>query len=183
MRGAPDSLPTGLCWYAIHTQSRHERKVEQKLIHHGLTCWLAEYACWSKRRDRRKRIRRPLFPGYLFVQTEMTAQARLQIIQTPSVVRIVGVGHKPVSIPDQEINNIQRLLSTAPEAEPHPAMRKGQLVQVMEGPLAGVIGRVMTEARGKKIVVTVDLLGRAVAASLETDAVVPYLDQNTLAPA
>ncbi|MBW2702157.1 MAG: UpxY family transcription antiterminator [Deltaproteobacteria bacterium] len=179
MTPAPDSPPTGLLWYAVHTQSRHERKVENKLVHHGLACWLAEYACWSKRKDRRKRIRRPLFSGYLFVQTRMTAQIRLQIIQAPSVVRIVGVGHRPVAIPNQEIESLQRLLSTAPEAEPHPAMRKGQLVQVMEGPLSGVIGRVMTEARGKKIVVTVDLLGRAVAASLETDAVVPYLDQDT----
>jgi transcription antitermination factor NusG len=44
----------------------------------------------------------------------------------------------------------------------------------MEGPLRGVVGTVEATKK-RKIVVSVELVGRAVSATLDTDAVVPYL--------
>ena len=162
-------------WYAIHTRSRHERKVHQELVSQSFDAYLPEYRTWSRRRDRRKQILKPLVPGYLFVCTALEPERRLAIIQTTSVVRIVGAGHRPVPVSDHEVESIKILLRAATDAGPHPMVQSGELVQVMEGPLRGVVGLVERTKR-RRIVVAVDLLGRAVAATLDTDAVVPYLD-------
>ncbi len=162
-------------WYAVHTNSRHERKVAKDLARQAYETYLPEYRTWSRRTDRRKEIAKPLFPGYLFVRTEMSAARRLAILQTTSVVRIVGIKNSPQPVRDHEIESIKILLQSSVDSEPHAAISSGQLVQVMEGPLRGVIG-VVDHTKKQKIIVNVELLGRAVEASLETDAVVPYLD-------
>ncbi|HUU01884.1 MAG TPA: UpxY family transcription antiterminator [Myxococcota bacterium] len=169
------SRPEEPAWYAVHTRSRHERKVLAELARQSFEAFLPEYRTWSRRKDRRKQILKPLFPGYLFVRSGMSPALRLAILQTASVVRLVGIGYEPVPVPDREVESIKILLQGAGDARPAEPLKIGQRVQVMEGPLSGVIGVVEQSAR-RRIVVSVDLLGRAVAASLETEAVVPYLD-------
>ena len=163
-------------WYAVHTRSRHERKVAAELDRRGFTHFLPEYQSWSRRKDRRQRIMRILFPGYLFIQTPLDPARRLAVLQTPAVVGIVGVARQPVPIPDAEVESVRRLLGAATDAAPRAGLVRGQRVQVMDGPLRGVIGCVEKAGRGRRIVVSVDLLGRSVEASLETEALTPYLD-------
>ena len=162
-------------WYAVHTRSHHERTVEKELTAQQFEVYLPEYRTMSRRKDRKKEIKRPLFPGYVFVRTELSGGKRIAVLQTKGVVRIIGAGHKPVAVPEHELESVRILLSNSADAGPCPAAEKGQLVQVMEGPLRGVIGTVQA-AKKRKIIVSVELVGRAVSATLDTDAVVPYLD-------
>ncbi|MBM4277986.1 MAG: antitermination protein NusG, partial [Deltaproteobacteria bacterium] len=53
-------------WYAIYTQSRHEQKVNDRMLKKKIETFLPLIEKWSRRKDRRKRIHLPLFPGYLF---------------------------------------------------------------------------------------------------------------------
>ncbi len=168
-------LPEGPCWYAVHTRSRHERKVATEL-ERFTRVFLPEYRTLSRRRDRRQEILRPLFPGYLFVRAALEPALRLQILQAPGVVRLVGVRHRPVPVPDEVVGSIELLLGAASDARPRARWRPGERVQVMSGPLRGVVGVVEAGARGKRIVVAVELLGRAVSASLESDDLAPCLD-------
>jgi transcriptional antiterminator NusG len=163
-------------WYAVHTRARHERIVADELRRRKFEVFLAQYQTWSTRRDRRKRLTKPLFPGYVFVHSEMLPEQRIGILQTRSVARIVGRGAHPVPIPAHEIESVRLLIAGASDAGPHQPIREGLRVQIMDGPLRSVVGRVISSPRGKRIVVEVELLGRAVAASLDTDALVPYLD-------
>ena len=136
---------------------------------------MPEYWAWSRRRDRRKRIKKPLFPGYLFVRTAMSPELRLGIIKARSVVRIVGAGKQPQPVPDREIESIRRLMDVSSDAAPHPFLASGRKVMVQDGPLAGVVG-VVTGEKKKKIVVQVELLGRAVAARLDACQLAPWLE-------
>ena len=162
-------------WYAVHTRSRHERKVCAELTRRSFEAYLPEYRVRSRRKDRRMQILRPLFPGYLFVRTPLTAFQRIAILRTKSVVRIVGTGHKPVPVPETEVDSVRILLANGTDAAPTGALARGRPVLVTEGPLAGVVG-VLEEVNKNKIIVLVELVGRAVSATLDTQAVVPYLD-------
>jgi Transcription antiterminator len=163
-------------WYAIHTRSRHERKVNRELIRQGFTVFLPEYRTVSRRKDRHREILRALFPGYLFVQVCLSSRVRLQILQTDSVVRMVGIRHQPIAVPNYEIESVRALLAFGSDTTPHDSFEPGQLVQVLDGPLRGVIGTIESTPHGKRIVVAVELLGRAVSALIERETLVPYLD-------
>ncbi len=174
--GEDASSVTERKWYAIHVMSRHERKVAEKLRSRGLEVFLPEYRSRSRRKDRVKMILRPLFPGYLFVRTSLAPKQRLKIIQTPSVVRIVGINTKPHPIPDEQVESVRLLIGSTSDAKPEQNLRTGQKVMVTDGPLKGVVGVVEKTPRGEKIVVCVELLNRAVSASLQKASVSPFLD-------
>ena len=55
-------------WYAVHTRSRHEDRACLGLLQKSFHAFLPKMEVWSKRKDRRKKIMIPMFPGYLFVE-------------------------------------------------------------------------------------------------------------------
>src|SRR5574340_415375 len=55
-------------WYAVHTRSRHEDRVHRGLTQKAFHSFLPKMEVWSKRKDRRKKIMIPMFPGYVFVE-------------------------------------------------------------------------------------------------------------------
>jgi len=95
-------------WYLLYTHSWHEKKVKKHLERERFETFLPVTERWSRRKDRRERITLPLFPGYLFVRTEMNAEIYLKILKIKGVIEFFCNGGKPAIIPDKEMENIQR---------------------------------------------------------------------------
>ena len=68
-------------WYVIHTYGRHEMKVESTLQKKNIKTFLPRLTVSSRRRDRKLLINVPLFPGYLFVHTDLNDWAHYNIIR------------------------------------------------------------------------------------------------------
>ena len=156
-----------MCWYAVYTRPRHERKVNAHLSQEGITTFLPEIERWGSRRDRRKRIWYPIFPGYLFINAELSGESRLKVIKTRGVVRILGNKGVPVAIPENQIEAIQRIVDNRKEISPYPYLKKGQIVRVISGPLNGVEGIFISEKNKEKLIISVDILHRSVSVEIE----------------
>lgn len=156
-------------WNALHTHYQHERKVEALLSTKGFETFLP--TCESVRRwkDRTKRISEALFPGYLFVAD--VSERRLQVMTTPGVCAIVCVAGTPAAIPGHEIEAIRKCVSDPAKVTPYPYLRGGDSVQVQSGPLAGVEGILVRMKDSCRLVVSVEILGRAAAVEIEASCV------------
>ena len=75
---------------------------------------------------------------------------------------------KPAPIPDHEIDGIRRLVESNLQYDPCPMIREGMMVEVIHGPLKGVVGRLVRKGAHARLVLSVDLIGQAV--SVEVDA-------------
>src|SRR5215831_6289312 len=84
-------------WYAVHTNANHEKRVALLLEQRSVEHFLPLYESVRRWRDRKKRLQVPLFPGYLFVR--LALQDRLQVLQVPSVVKLVGFNGQPAALP------------------------------------------------------------------------------------
>lgn len=163
-------------WYAVHTSSRHEDVVHTRLEHKDIPVFLPKIETWSSRKDRKKRIQVPLFRGYLFVHVAMDNYIWLHILKTPGVARIVGTQKEPVPIPDGQIDSIRILLENDLLLSPMPYLRIGQRVRIINGPLSGVEGiLISTSPEKNKLVVSVDLLQRSVSVELPSIDVEPII--------
>jgi transcriptional antiterminator NusG len=156
-----------MSWYAVYTKSRHERKVNTHLIQEGITAFLPEIERWSSRRDRRKQVWYPIFPGYLFINTELSAESRLKVIKTKGVVRILGHRGIPAAIPEHQIESIQKAIDSRKTICSFPYLKTGQIVRVVSGPLDGVEGIFVSEKGKGKLIISVDILQRSVAVEIE----------------
>jgi transcription termination/antitermination protein NusG len=158
-------------WYVVHTKSRHEYKVNSGLLQKNLTTFLPEIESWSKRKDRKKKISTPLFPGYLFVETVfLDNETKLEILKTPGAVRILGKkeNSEPMPVPDDKIHAIKRFLDKKVEVFSLQYPKEGESARITSGPFAGIEGTVIKSDFAKEIfVVSIDLLNRAVAVKLE----------------
>jgi transcriptional antiterminator NusG len=157
-----------LNWYAVYIQSRHEQKVYGRLLKKSIETFLPLIERWSRRRDRRKRINLPLFPGYLFVRTPMDAYSHLEILKTDSVVRILGNDGTPIPIPDEEIFTVQALIKSGMSVTACAYLKEGMRVRVVNGPLVGIEGILLkTQPQKNRLVLSVDLLKESVSVEID----------------
>jgi transcription antitermination factor NusG len=163
-----------MSWYAVYTQCNHEKAVDKVLSDKGLTTFFPRILKPSKRRDRKILLRRPLFPNYVFVALDPDQKNWLKVFRTPGVVMICGKP-RPRPIPDEDIQTIKIFVSSDRNIYPLPYLKVGSRVQVISGPLAGAIGVLEKEdARRRRLIVSIELMGQSVGAILHDDEVRPY---------
>jgi len=162
-------------WYAIYSRSRHESKVESGLTTKGFINFLPKITVPSRRRDRRQMISVPLFPSYIFVNSKLTPSHYHQIIKIPGVVQILGTRGHFIPVPGTIIKSLQAVVNSGRSYYPWQYLTEGDQVQILDGPLTGVVGKILRRNDAKhRLVVSIDLMGRSVAVDLENDLVEPW---------
>jgi transcription antitermination factor NusG len=154
-------------WYAIHTRFHHEKKIEVRLREHGISTflpWVRQVRRWT---DRRKSIELPLFPCYAFVNIVPNAELRLAILRIDGVIGFVGVHREGTPIPDSEIESVRVLLDQHVPFSSHPFLRVGQRVRIRGGSLDGVEGSLIAVDCNRKLVISVELIQRSLAVTVE----------------
>lgn len=159
-------------WFAVWTRSRAEKAVHEQLERKGIEVFLPTVPRWSRWKDRRKRIEWPLFPGYCFARFEPADS--LRVLTCSGVATIVSFDGKPAPVPDAEVEAVRRLVTSDLQYDPCPLIREGSRVEVIYGPLKGVTGLLVKKDKHARLVLSVELIGRAVATTVDAADVRPY---------
>ena len=147
-------------WYALHTKSRFENVVNDGLAKKTLDVFLPKITVKSRRRDRHKMIRVPLFPGYLFVRTDLNPYEHIEILKTTGAVQLIDNARGPVRIADATIDSLKIMVSTEGEVITGTRFKKGDRVMVVNGPFSGVTG-IFSSYRGDgRVIVNIEALGQ-----------------------
>lgn len=154
-------------WYAVHTRSNFERRVTQELCGKQLESYCPAVEELHQWKDRKKRVERPLFPGYVFVRMANSDKTRLKVLQTNGTVRILGHGPEPEPIPDQEISAIRTLIASKVPFLTQPFLREGAWMRVVRGPLRDVEGLLLHVKNQTRLVVSINLLSRSVSTEID----------------
>lgn len=171
-RSAPLNEPfCGQKWYAVYTSANHERSVAAQLGVRSVEHFLPTYSSVRRWKDRRVTLQLPLFPGYVFVR--MAMRERALVVQVPGVARLVGFNGAPTPLPEGEIEGLKRGLVSGMRAEPHPFLKIGRRVRVRKGPLEGLEGIVVRWKNGRRLVICLELIERAMAVDLDSAEVEP----------
>ncbi|MBU1745866.1 MAG: UpxY family transcription antiterminator [Proteobacteria bacterium] len=160
-----------MSWYAVHTRSRHEDRACLGLLKKSFHAFLPKMEVWSKRKDRRKKIMIPLFPGYLFVELPtLDNELKVDVLKTFGVVRILGKprGSEPIAVPDDKIDAIRRIVDSKVEVQQFQYPKVGEPARIIDGPFKGVEGLVLKTDYAKELfVISIELLQRSVAIKVE----------------
>lgn len=160
-------------WYAIYTRSRHEKRVAAQLAEKKIPTFLPLRVEVHRWQDRYKKVDMPLFRGYVFAQYQHESAARISILRTTGVVRIVGFGPQDAAVPGEQIETLQRLLETRQLLHRHRYLQVGERVKVITGALAGVEGILVRVKKRDRLVIAIEPIRQAVAVELSGYEVVP----------
>ncbi|HZT68989.1 MAG TPA: UpxY family transcription antiterminator [Terriglobia bacterium] len=160
---------SGGTWYAAHTRHQHEKTVAQMLANKGFEVFLPLYTEVRQWRDRQKRLELPLFSCYVFLRGNV--DRRLAILTTPGVHGLVTSAGKLAAIPEEEIEAVRSVINNRIKVEPHPFLKCGDLVRVKSGALRGLEGFLVRKKGETRLVISVNLLERSVAAEVDASMV------------
>jgi transcription termination/antitermination protein NusG len=152
-------------WFAVQVWSGHEHLSARHLSERGYEVFLPSYRERRRWSDRVKVVEQALFTGYVFCR--LAPEVFGKIVTARGVIRIVGDGAGPLSIPASEIEAIQRIVAARLSTEPWPIPQIGQRVRIEFGPLRGIEGDVLMVKNQQRLVVSVSLLQRAVAVEID----------------
>ncbi len=165
-------------WYVVHTQTGSEEKVKAALEKKVAAEELGEFITKvivpteqvSEIRGGKKKIsQRKFFPGYLLMEMELNEKTYLFVKTTAGVTGFIGLGRKPMPLPQSEVDNIlKRTEETQAKPSPKVIFEKGEQVRVTEGPFVNFNGTIEEVHPEKgKIKVSVSIFGRATPVELE----------------
>ena len=151
-------------WLALYTKPYKEYKVRNLLSGRGIEVYLPEITVQQRSGQKRK----PFFPHYLFARLDPSSGIITDVRWTPGLRYIVRSGNRPVPVPDEVVEHIQRRLSKMEVLRPEDRFREGDVVRIDRGPFEGVEAifdrRLSAEGRVR---VLLQLVNRLVATELD----------------
>lgn len=148
-------------WFVMYTAPRAEKKVAKRLEENRIEVYLPiieEVRQWS---DRKKKVQRPLFNGYLFVRIERT---RLwEALQVQGAVKFVNFSGTHAVVRDEEIEAIRRIVSTGVAVEVDDSeIKEGEQVRILGGPLQGFEGECIQKGNQDYFIIRVPSIHQTV---------------------
>jgi transcriptional antiterminator RfaH len=160
-------------WFVAHTQPHAEAKATAHLTRQGFEIYFPRYLKRRRHARRIETVAAPLFPRYLFVAVDLTAQRWRSIYSTVGVARLVCNGDEPSAVPDGIVEALKGREDDAGfiKLDYRPQFRPGDKVRVLDGAFSSCLGLFEGMAERDRIAILLDLLGRKVRVVLDADLV------------
>jgi transcription antitermination factor NusG len=166
-------------WWVLHTRPRAEKSLARNFLRHTLPFFLPLYKRQWRSPGRRLLCSYvPLFPGYVFLRGDH--QVRLVALETNLVARVLIVEDQLQLHAD--LARVYHLMTAGAPLTPEERLDPGTLVEIINGPLVGLEGKILRRGKHFKLVVEVQFLQRGVSAEVESWMVRPLPSQRSTVP-
>ena len=160
-------------WYAVQTQANRENLAASHLERQGFNVWLPRIERITRHARQTKRVRRPLFPGYLFVNLDLETARWRAINGTVGVSHVVSLGRVPSVVDSAFMTALKATENTDGLVEAdHDDLKLGQDVEILSGPMAGKIVKLLRLDPGNRVTVLLQMLGHFVHGQIGRDSIV-----------
>jgi transcriptional antiterminator NusG len=164
-------------WYVVQAYSGYENKVkaslEERIRQYSMEPLFGDILIpreqVTETRGTAKRVtQRTFYPGYIFVQMDLTDESWHLVKDTPKVSGFVG-GRYPTAVPASQINLVaQQVAEGAAKPKPRVVFEQGDHVRVVEGAFANFTGTIEeVKPEKQKVRVLVSIFGRATPVELD----------------
>jgi transcription antitermination factor NusG len=166
-----EGLPgfTGREWWVLHTRARQEKSLARQLMQSQVPFYLPLIPKRSLTRGRLFTSLIPLFSGYVFLlcdrEDRITALTTNRVVHSLKVIDQEQLWH--------DLTQVWRLIASGAPITPVDHLEPGDLVEITSGSLAGLKGRIIRAASGRRFVVEVDFIHRGASVMLDDFNLLP----------
>src|SRR5688572_4821727 len=154
-------------WFVFYTKSRQEKKVRDLLLKNSFETFLPLQKVMRQWSDRKKKVEVPLFNSYIFVQD--TADKIPTILQTPGIAWNIRHNDHPAVLHPKDLETINRFLTSGlfVESGPTEEFKQHDSVEIIDGPLKGLMGTVMRTSDGEKFLISLESIGHSLMVTVD----------------
>jgi transcription antitermination factor NusG len=163
-------------WLVLHTKSRAEKALARWLLSASIRFFLPLYKKQSvgSGTGRAQTAHAPLFPGYVFLWGN--ADARYHALASNQVAQCLPV-HDQNGL-ETDLAAVYRLMTGVLPLAPAQQIPAGSPVEVIDGPFAGMTGRMIRAGAQTRLFVEVRMINQGVSVELERSAVRPLTENG-----
>src|SRR5262249_6017635 len=176
LRLQPLPQATEASWWVLHTRPRAEKSLARRTRAAGLPFFLPLHKKQWRNGGRLFTSHLPLFPGYFFLHGG--PEARGQVLQTNLVAQVIPVADQQRLHDD--LRRVFSLIASDLPLTPVERLEAGDPVEVVSGPLAGLVGKVLRRGKHLTFFIEVRLLQQGVSVELETWMIQPLNDRRAM---
>jgi transcription antitermination factor NusG len=158
-----------LRWFVAHTKPRREKKLAEYCQRQSIAATLPCYSSAHKYRGKTVVFRKPLFPGYVFLQLE--PEQKDSVRQSDHVANLLHVFDQDTF--QQQLHDILLALESKVGVRLAPAIGAGMRVRIKAGPLQGIEGWVEQRYGMTTVLLRLDFINQAAAVKIDADSLEP----------
>ena len=153
-------------WYVVQTKVNSELLALSNLSRQGFSAWLPKYSRLIRHARQTREVLRPFFPGYLFVQFDIEFDQWRAINSSVGVIRLVSFTSSPSILDNKFIEtlkaceNNEGIIQSDHRCPDN--LSVGDSVEILNGPMAGVVGKLLRMDTANRVTVLLELLGNLV---------------------
>lgn len=152
-------------WYVVQTQPRGEERADFNLRRQGYETFLPTFMKTRRHARKVEDVRRPFFPGYMFVRFDPETTPWRAINSTFGVIGLVHLTELlPTPIADAIVDALlaRRRADGTLTFDPLERLARGDRVTLTEGPFAEFEAVFEMHADNDRVMVLLNMMGRAI---------------------
>ena len=150
--------PNQAKWFAVCTPYKREKYICNLLTRKGITSYLPIQKVTRQYTRKIKTLELPLINCYVFVH--ITKADYVKVLETEQVSHFLRIGKNLLSIPDEEISLIRRILGESlPISAKKTTYHEGEQVEIIAGNLTGIEGTLIKIEGKNRVIVDLKYLG------------------------
>lgn len=161
----------GQTWFLAQLKPNSAQIAETNLKRQGFRTFLPTEEGTRKARGKFVTVKRPVFPGYIFVAFDVASGGWRAINATSGVTRLVRFGTDPVPVPLDLVSQLLLRCDQSGKLLPPRLLQPGDRVRVTNGPFAEFVAEIESLAPDRRVWVLLDIMGGQVRVELGADQV------------
>ncbi|QYJ00045.1 transcriptional activator RfaH [Thalassovita mediterranea] len=153
-------------WFAAQTLAGKENLAVSHLNRQGFETTCPQLWRTVRHARQTRRVLRPIFPGYVFVNVDMQRMRWRAIDSTVGVSRIVRFGDRPAALPTDLVENFKAQTGEDGAIEFEDTLGVGDEIRVMSGAFQDWIGRIVDLPDNDRVKVLLGMMTRHVEVTL-----------------
>ena len=158
-------------WYAVCCKPRQEAIAELNLLRQGYRVYLPRIRMRLRRRGHWIDAIEVLFPRYIFIRLDPLLHSTASVRSTRGVVGLVRFGVQPAAVPDEVMDALLQRedAGSGLHQDRRPLFSTGEMIKLVDGPLTGMEGVFAQQDGDKRVVVLLELMGKANRVTVSRD--------------
>jgi transcription termination/antitermination protein NusG len=168
-------------WYIINVMAGQEKKVSseikamilnKKIGNSILDTFVPTKSVIKVKKGQKVQEVQKLFPGYVFVNTNLASEAYNTIISIPKVMGFLGAKNNPQPVSEMKMQELLNLSSSQEVDDRNVIFEIGETLNVIEGPFESFSGVVEDfDVEKQKVKISVLIFGRSTSVELDINQV------------
>jgi transcription elongation factor/antiterminator RfaH len=156
-------------WYALNTLPHREFRAKCQLENQGFRVFLPQRLKTVRHARKLTNVQAPFFPGYLFVELDLTVQRWRSVNGTFGVSSLVMAGERPLPVPEGIVETMLASVGDNGMLRFERTLNAGTEVRLIAGPFAEQLGILEGLNDSGRIRVLLNIMGGTIRVHVPLD--------------